>query len=238
MTVDDQVPLLNDLIDKSLKGIEYSRATVTVLALPTAGKRKQIARGLEHSKGSITVLVDDDVFWQPLLLRYLLACFEDKEVGGVGTRQRAYLKPEEPRETLSIWHRLADRRLAGRNRGQSAMNYLDGGVTCLSGRTAAYRSEILKSPNFIQSFTQDLWLGRYPLDSGDDTFCTRWLVANRWKIKIQTASEAEIYTVVLNSPLFLKQVMRWARNTKRSFIRCLFSIIEIWRFVNHSFHAL
>lgn len=61
--IDDQVPLLNALVDQSFKGTEYSRATVTVLALPTAGKRNQIAHGLERVRGSITVLVDDDVFW-------------------------------------------------------------------------------------------------------------------------------------------------------------------------------
>ena len=238
VTIDDQVPFLNALIDQSLKDTEYCRANVSVLAVPSAGKRKQMAHGLERARGSITILVDDDVFWQPLLLRYILACFEDKAVGGVGTRQRVYLKHESSRDTLSIWYRLADRRLAGRNKGQAAMNYLDGGVTCLSGRTAAYRSEILISSSFIQSFTRDLWLGRYSLDSGDDTFCTRWLLAKGWHIRIQTAPEAEIYTVVLDTPLFLKQVLRWARNSKRSFIRCIFGIPEIWRFVERSFQPL
>lgn len=238
VTIDDQVQPLNVLIDKSLEGTEYSRATVTVLALSSAGKRKQMARGLEHAKGTIVVFVDDDVFWQPLLLRYILACFEAKEVGGVGTRQRAYFTDEESFRASSIWQRLADRRLARRNRNQTAMNYLDGGVTCLSGRTAAYRSDILKSSIFIQSFTRDFWLGIYLLDAGDDTFCTSWLIANGWQIKIQTASEAEIYTVVLDSSLFLRQVLRWARNSKRSSIRCLLGIPEIWRFVEHSFLAL
>lgn len=68
VTIDNQVQLLNALIDKSLEGTEYSRAMVTVLGRFFAGKRKQRARGLERAKGSITVFVDDDVFWQPLLL--------------------------------------------------------------------------------------------------------------------------------------------------------------------------
>lgn len=118
---------------------------MNILAVPSAGKRKQMARGLGRARGSVIVLVDYDVFWQPLLLLYILACLEDKAVGGVGTRQRAYLKHNSSRDILSIWHRLADHRLTGRNKGQAAMNYLDGGVTCFFGRTAAYRSEILKS---------------------------------------------------------------------------------------------
>ena len=236
VTVDDQVQHLNGLIGKCLKGTEYSRTKVIVLALSSAGKRKQMACGLEHAKGSIIVFADDDVFWQPLLLQYILACFEAKEIGGVGTLQRAYLTDEELSETSSIWQRLADKRLTRRNKKQAALNYLDGGVTCLSGRTAAYRSEIVQSPNFIRCFTHDFWLGRYLLDAGDDTFCTRWLIAKGWQIKMQPAQEAEVYTVVLDSSVFLKQVLRWARNSKRSSIRCLLGIPKIWRFVEQFLH--
>ena len=237
VTVDDQVPQLNALVEKSLEGTKYSRSTVAVLAVPAACKRKQMAHGLERAKGSIIVFVEDDVFWQPLLLQYVLACFEAKEVGGVGTRQRAYFTDEISQENSSIWQRLADRRLARRNRSQTAMNFIDGGVTCLSGRTVAYRAEIVNSPDFIQSFTSDFWLGRYLLDAGDDTFCTRWLITRGWQIKIQSAPEAEIYTVVLDSSLFLRQMLRWARNCKRSFIRCLIGIPKIWRSVKRSFLA-
>lgn len=238
VTVEDQVQHLNRLIKKSLEGTEYSRKKIAVLAVSSAGKRKQMARGVERAKGSIIVFADDDVFWQPLLLQYILACFEAKEVGGVGTLQRAYLTDEESSDSSSIWQRLADKRLKRRNRNQAAMNYLDGGVTCLSGRTAAYRSEIVKSPVFTRCFTRDFWLGRYLLDAGDDTFCTRWLIAKGWGIKMQTAPEAEVYTVVLDSPVFLRQVLRWARNSKRSSIRCILGVPKIWRFVEHSFMAL
>lgn len=72
VTIDNQVQPLNALIDKSLEGTEHSRAIVTVLVRFAAGKRKQMARDLERAKGSITVFVDDDVFWQPLLLRHVL----------------------------------------------------------------------------------------------------------------------------------------------------------------------
>ena len=238
VTVDDQIQHLNRLIEKSLAGTEYFRTTITVLALSSAGKRKQMALGVEHAKGSIIVFADDDVFWQPLLLRYVLACFEAKEVGGVGTLQRAYLTEEEPSGSSSIWQRLADKRLKRRNRNQAAMNYLDGGVTCLSGRTAAYRSEIVKTPVFIHCFTRDFWLGRYLLDAGDDTFCNQSLIAKVCNINMQTAPEAEVYTLVLDSSVFLKQVLRWARNSKRSSIRCLLGVPKIWRFVEYSFMTL
>lgn len=149
-----------------------------------------------------------------------------------------YLTDEALFKTSSIWQRFVNRRLARRNQSQASMNYLDRGMTCLSGRTAAYLSDILQSPTFLQSFTRDFWPGIYLLDAGDNTFCTRWLISKGWQIQIHTASEAEIYTVVLASSLFLTQVLRWARNSKGSSVRCLLGIPEIWRFVERSFLAL
>ena len=204
VTIDDEVLHVNALIDKCIADTEYSRSTVMVLTVPLASKRRQMARGLERAKGSIIVFVDDDVFWQPALLRHILACFEAKEVGSVGTRHRVHVTGRETGKALSIWERLADRRLFKRNKIQAAVNYLDGGATCPAGRTAAYRSEILNSRDFIHNLIRDFWLGRYLLDAGDDNFCTRWLMTKGWQFKFQTATEAEVFTVALDSHMFLK----------------------------------
>lgn len=226
VTVEEEVPLLRNIINGSLSS-EY-KSKVTLLGVPVVGKRRQMVRGLVHAKGRIIVFVDDDVFWQPQTLQYILACFEDKAVGGVGTKQRAFVGGNELQE-MSIWQRLADRRLKRRNKQQAAVNYLEQVVTCLSGRTAAYRLEILRDPLFRHKFTHDLWLGQHLMDSGDDTFITRWLFAHGWKFKIQTAREAKVYTVALDSSVFLRQLLRWSRNSRRSYIRYLFDIHETWR---------
>lgn len=116
-----------------------------------------------------------------------------------------------------------------RNLSISASSYVDGGVTCLSGRTAGYGAEILKDAAFISSFTKDFWRGKYLLDSGDDTFITRWLYAKGWEIRIQSEPEAEIETVVADSAKLLRQLLRWTRNTRRSFLRCIFYIPDLKR---------
>ncbi|KAG2338016.1 hypothetical protein BDR05DRAFT_1004550 [Suillus weaverae] len=64
-------------------------------------------------------------------------------------------------------------RLTIRNIEISSSTYIDGGLPCLSGHTAAYRTVILKDPEFLHGFMHDYWLGKYQLNSGDDKFLTR-----------------------------------------------------------------
>ncbi|KAN0107833.1 glycosyltransferase family 2 protein [Hyaloscypha variabilis] len=199
VTIDSKLQEMQSIVTKTSKDVAGSSTKVMVLSIPLAGKRRQMAHGIQR------VLADDDVFWPPMLLPYLLACFEVPEVGGVGTRQHAHVPPDA---ALSLWQYLAARRLEKRNISISASNYIDGGVTCLSGRTLAYRAEILKDEAFISAFTHDFWRGRYLLDSGDDTFITRWLYSKNWAVKIQTELKAEISTIVVDSPRYLQQLIR------------------------------
>ena len=122
------------------------------------------------ARGSIIVFADDDVFWPSTFLPYLLACFEDSTVRAAdGILQYACLPAKcNP----SIWQHLAAQRLEKLNIAIPASNYLDGGVSCLSGRTVCYRAEILKAGAFIQSSTNDYWRRKYLLNSGEDTFIT------------------------------------------------------------------
>lgn len=223
--------LVTKACQKSSGGSAATIPRVTVLGVPRAGKRLQMSYGIRRAKGSIIILSDDDAFWPSLLLHYVLACFEDPRVGGVGTRQRARLPTNrEP----SVWEYLASRRLDTRNTSIMSTNYIDGSVTCLSGRTAGYRAEILQDPAFIHNFNNDLWRGKYRLDSGDDTFITRWLFAKRWNVTIQAEPIAEIETVVANSSKYLKQLLRWTRNSRRSYIRCYFDLKRLWMWVKLS----
>ena len=41
--------------------------------------------GANHVKTEITVFCDDDVLWPQTMLTWMLAPFEDKQMGGVGT---------------------------------------------------------------------------------------------------------------------------------------------------------
>lgn len=172
----------------------------------------------------IIVFADDDAIWPPTLLPYVLACFEDQKVGGVGTSQRV----QPVGECMTVWEVLTAFRLSIRNIEISCSTHIDGGLPCLSGQTAAYRTIILKDPDFLYGFTHDYWLGKYQLNSGDDKFLTRWMVSHGWSKYVQRCKEAELLSTMKPNWRFLKQVLRWTRNTWRSDLRSLFMERHIW----------
>lgn len=197
---------------------------IRVLTVPYANKRLQMSHGIKNVTTDIIVFADDDAIWPPQVLPYMLACFEDQKVGGVGTGQRVL--PVGNR--MTVWEVLAAFRLTIRNIEIASSTHIDGGVPCLSGRTAAYRTVILKDPEFLHGFTHDYWQGKYQLNSGDDKFLTRWMVSHGWNTYIQCCKEAEILSTMKPNWRFLKQVLRWTRNTWRSDLRSLFMERYIW----------
>ncbi|KAI7853630.1 polysaccharide synthase [Circinella umbellata] len=200
---------------------------ITVLTIPKANKRNQMVAGINATKTEILVFADDDAIWKPSMLDYILACFEDLKMGGVGTSQTVHAV--NPNGYQTVWEVIAGFRLTIRNIEVAASTHMDGGVCCLSGRTAAYRTLILKDPAFQYGFTNDLWLDKYPLNSGDDKFLTRWMVSHGWNTYVQVCPEAELYSTFKNNWRFLRQVLRWTRNTWRSDFRSLFTERYIWR---------
>jgi len=197
---------------------------IRVLTVPFANKRLQMSHGIRNTTTDIIVFADDDAIWPPTLLPYVLACFEDQQVGGVGTSQRV----QPCGEKLTIWEVLAAFRLTIRNIEIASSTHIDGGIPCLSGRTAAYRTVILKDPDFLHGFTNDLWLGKYHLNSGDDKFLTRWMVSHGWNTYVQVCKEAELLSTMKPNWRFLKQVLRWTRNTWRSDFRSIFTERYVW----------
>ena len=114
----------------------------------------------------------------------------------------------------------------------TSRSYHLSGISCLSGRTAVYKTQILQDPEFEPAFVNEKWLGKYSLHSGDDKFITRWLVKSKvgWKMQLQNHKKCMLYTTFKPDSTFLtKQVIRWTRNTWRSDIRSIFIDRRIWR---------
>lgn len=197
---------------------------IKIYSVPKASKRDQMVEGIRHTDTDILVFADDDAIWKPTMLQYILACFEDESIGGVGTSQ--VVKPLGKRQT--VWEVLAGFRLTIRNIEVAASTHIDGGVCCISGRTAAYRTIILKDPSFIHNFTNDYWRGKYKLNSGDDKFLTRWMISHGWRTYMQVCPEAQLQSTFKDSWRFLLQVLRWTRNTWRSDFRSLFTERFLW----------
>jgi hypothetical protein len=105
----------------------------------------------------------------------LVQCFVNFLSNIIGTSQTVIALNER----FTIWEILAAFRISMRNIEITASTYIDGGCCCLSGRTAAYRTQIVKDPEFQEGFLNEFWLGKYHQHSGDDKFLTRWLYSHR-----------------------------------------------------------
>lgn len=212
-----------------IKTMGTSKVRVCSVAHPN--KRRQMVRAIPEVKTDITVFADDDVTWPSKLLLWMLAPLEDERFGGVGTNQRLR-RTEAPDFRRRVWGYLGALYLERRNFDCASCMYMDGGLPCLSGRTVAYRTKILRDDAFIYGFTHEEWLGRYQLNADDDNFITRWLVSHNKKIWYQYHKEAEVLTTLENNPKFLKQCLRWSRSNWRSNITSMFCEGHIWRSVN------
>ena len=174
-------------------------------------------------------MADDDVTWPRTILPWLLAPFEDARIGGVGPCQR--VKRLEIATTMEfIFNWLGAAYIERRNFEISATHGIDGGTSCMSGRTCAFRSEILQSPLFLDGFKTERW-GKFQLNADDDNFVTRWLVSNQWKTWIQYNKECEIETTLENNIKFLYQCSRWARSNWRSNYTSMVTERHVWKWV-------
>ena len=184
-----------------------------VLISEITNKRVQIYTAIPRVRTHITVLADDDVRWPHTLFRWLLAPFEYSQFGGVGTCQRVRRTPGKPVHNIFDW--LGAAYIERRNFEISATHWIDGGTSCMSGRTHALRTEILQDAKFLSAFTTETWKGKL-LNADDDNFITRWLHENGWMTWVQYRSECEVETTLECNVTFIFQCLRWARSNWRS----------------------
>ena len=214
-------------VSRLVKELEFLGSKAPqIIGVDKPNKRLQMIQGLKRSTTALTIFADDDVVWPNTFLHFLIAAFEDPKIGAAGTCQRLHRVPKP-----SCWNILGAIYLERRNFEISATTRLDGGISCLSGRTSAHRTAILKNDAFIDGFANEVWLGGISLVSADDdNFLTRWMVNHGWKLSIQYCKEAELTTTLEDSHRFLYQCVRWARTNWRSNITSMFVEKTIWRY--------
>jgi len=189
------------------KGKPYARFFVT----KTPGKRPALAKGISVASSEIVALVDSDTIWSKNLLRVALAPFKNPSIGGVATRQKV-LNPN------SLAQKLFDIQLD--QRYTEEMPFLSGNgstLTCISGRTAIYRRSLLLP--ILGALVNETFWGT-PVISGEDKRLTYMIQANGWKTAYQ--KEAVVFTPgEENLRTFLKQRLRWTRNSWRADLRAV-----------------
>jgi cellulose synthase/poly-beta-1,6-N-acetylglucosamine synthase-like glycosyltransferase len=176
------------------------------MAASFANKRQQIYKAIPRITAPITILADDDIELPSKSLPHILAPFKDSKIGAVGTCQRVRRRPGLG-ITDQIWQYLGECYIKRRNFEISATSHIDGRISCLSGRTAAIRTKILQTEDFMTGYVTETWLGIH-LNADDDNFVTRFLVSKGWGIRIQMCKEAEVLTTLEFGYGFLKQCLR------------------------------
>jgi cellulose synthase/poly-beta-1,6-N-acetylglucosamine synthase-like glycosyltransferase len=212
----DEVLCVVDITDeKSMQIARDFERTGRVRMIPTSvpGKRDALAKGWREATTPLVALVDSDTIWDDAVAAWVMAPFADPAIGGVGTRQNVW-KPK------GMWQNAADMYLDYRYYDEIAAQSVAGqAVSCLSGRTAVYRRELLLT--YEEAFLNETFLGTQCM-SGDDKRLTTLLLEHGHKTFLQR--EARVWSTFPDTfPRFVKQRVRWARNTWRSDIRAMFS---------------
>lgn len=197
--------------------------TVEVIQEDKPGKRAALITGLKLTTTKLIAFVDDDIIWSETFLEKLIAPFQKfPEVGGVGCKQVGRING-----FFDVIGIMADMRLAVRSIELMATTRLDKGCACISGRTAAYRTEIIQKEKFYDYFVNEKFFGMQ-LQSGDDKCLTRFIINEGYKTYHQLRKSCMLSTSFERGCRFNRQMLRWARNTWRSDIKALFLEKRIW----------
>jgi hyaluronan synthase len=209
------------IIDKSdpecvaeFKEFQQGKSNLKLIVTSKPGKRAALADGISESKGSILALTDSDTMWDSNFLENALRPFQvDPKIGGVTPRYH-------PIETRTIWQKMTDIFWDMRNYYDMPAQTAGGkALSCLSGKTALYRREILVPQ--MNSFLNENILGRKK-ESGEDKCFTRLVQQEGWKTYYQ--SSAVIYSSAAPGfDQFIRQRIRWARNSHNSDFQSLWS---------------
>jgi hypothetical protein len=73
----------------------------------------------------------------------------------------------------------------GENGECAATSRIDGAMSCVSGRTVAFRTEILNNEGFLSAYCSEKWRGK-PLNKDDDNFITRYFLSRRMRMPLFT----------------------------------------------------
>jgi hyaluronan synthase len=209
-----EVILVVDLADvEVLRRLEENPdERVRVVPFRHHGKRSALGVGIRAARNEIVVLTDSDTSWERGLLAAVQMPFADPEVGGVGTRQNA-----SARES-SVWRIVADWLVNIRYLDYVPAQGMAGGVACLSGRTAAYRRAAILP--VLADLEHEIFFGR-ECNAGDDGRLT-WLVLGAGYKTVYQGSARAWSMFPCTFRAFVKQRMRWSRNSYRCYLTAIF----------------
>jgi cellulose synthase/poly-beta-1,6-N-acetylglucosamine synthase-like glycosyltransferase len=209
----ERIILVIDITDTACQEVAevYADDRVETILTEVPGKRAALRLGWEQARTPLVALVDSDTIWAPDVAERVSEPFADPGIGGVGTRQSVH----NPR---SLWQKINDMYLDYRYFDENAAQTVMGqAVSCLSGRTAVYRRDLLLQMG--DDFLTETFMG-VPCMSGDDKRLTSLLLEAGYRTYMQRSARVWS-TFPTEARIFFRQRLRWARNTWRSDLRAL-----------------
>ena len=210
---------------------------VEVIPEPLPGKRAALSTGLREVRTRLTCFVDDDCQWcADTYLIDLIKPFDNRTIGGVGSKQIMRPSEESPAEDggepifrkANILEVMADFRLAVRYIDLMATTAVDRGASCISGRTMCFLTDAIGEEKFHDEFMHESLFGIHLL-SGDDKFITRYVIKKGYKTYHQLQKGCVLTTTFERTrKKHMSQLIRWSRNTWRSDMTALFIERKIW----------
>jgi N-acetylglucosaminyltransferase len=182
-----------------------------VIVFEHEGKRSALGVGIRAARHEIVVLSDSDTMWTDGLLRNVQMPFIDPLVGAVSTQQNVHQR------TTSVWRRIADWMVNLRYYDYVPAMSRKGAVICVSGRTAAYRRSVIVP--VLGNLEHEFFLGRRCI-AGDDGRLTWLVLAAGYKTVHQRSAKA-ISMFPDTFRAFVKQRVRWSRNSARTYLTAL-----------------
>lgn len=189
----------------------FPHAILIVTKIP--GKRPALADGIAAAKGEIVALVDSDTLWDTDTLEHGLPPFNNPRVAGVATYQNVY-------HAKSFAQKIFDIQLELRYKHEYPFLAAAGdALVCLSGRTALYRRDVITP--MLPQLVNETFMGK-PVISGDDKRLTYLVLEAGWKVAYQRNSHVATPGMEDFSS-YIKQRLRWTRNSLRADIKALLS---------------
>lgn len=195
--------------ERLLRDIDDPRFHLVVF--PHQGKRSALGVGVRRATGELVVLSDSDTMWTDGLLANVQMPFADPDVGAVSTQQNVHQR------TTSVWRRIADWMVNLRYYDYVPAMSRKGAVICVSGRTAAYRRSVIAP--LMPNLEHEFFLGRRCI-AGDDGRLT-WLVLGAGYKTVHQSSAKAISMFPATFSAFVKQRVRWSRNSARTYLTAL-----------------
>jgi len=169
------------------------------------GKHVTLARALKQSRGEVLICIDSDCIFDKAVIRELVACFADPEVGAVGgnigitnVNDNAFTVCQALVYYMSF------------QVGKMLQN-IHGRVFCISGCLFAVRRPLFEE---VESEIKNRnWFGMQVRD-GEDRYMTHAILMRGWKTKVNPHAHCWTAAPTKMKQLFSQQI-RWRRSGLR-----------------------